>query len=92
MVKVFPGGCYPVNFFPRLVGYMISVGEKSGSLTTMLDSLCEYYNMETKIAINNLTGLIEPVMTLFLGVAVMGMAMAVFLPMWGMLQVLRRGM
>ena len=90
--KGISGGVLSSKFFPRLVGYMISVGEKSGSLTTMLDSLCEYYNMETKIAINNLTGLIEPVMTLFLGVAVMGMAMAVFLPMWGMLQVLRRGM
>jgi type IV pilus assembly protein PilC len=88
--KGISGGVLSSRFFPKLVGYMISVGEKSGSLTTMLDSICDYYTLETKTAINNLTGLIEPIMTLILGVAVTGMAMAIFLPMWGMLQVLRR--
>ncbi len=76
-------------YFPRLVGYMISIGEKAGSLSSMLDSLYEYYYMDVKSTVKNLTSLIEPLMTAVLGVVVMGMAMAIFLPMWSMIQILK---
>ncbi len=79
------------RFFPRLVGFMISVGEKSGSLTTMLDSLYEYLNIEVKSAVKNLTGLIEPVMTAVLGIVVLGMCLAIFLPLWSMIEVMKSG-
>ncbi len=88
--KGISGAVLNSKFFPRLVGYMISVGEKSGSLPMMLDSLCDYFDLEVKNAIKNLTTLIEPVMTAFLGAAVLGMALAIFLPMWSMIQVLKR--
>ena len=77
------------KFFPRMVGFMISVGEKSGSLPLMLDSLYEYLNMEVKTAIKNLTGSIEPVVTAVLGMVVMGMCLAIFLPLWSMIQVMK---
>lgn len=77
------------KFFPRMVGFMISVGEKSGSLPLMLDSLYEYLNMEVKTAIKNLTGSIEPVVTAVLGIVVMGMCLAIFLPLWSMIQVMK---
>ena len=76
--------------FPRLVGYMISVGEKSGSLPLMLDSLCEFFDSEVKTAIRNLTSNIEPIMTGLLGVVVMGMCLAIFLPLWSMIQVIKK--
>lgn len=88
--KGISGAVLNSKFFPRMVGYMVSVGEKSGSLPMMMDSLCEYFDMEVKNAIKNLTTMIEPVMTAVLGVAVMGMALAIFLPMWSMIQVLKR--
>ncbi|MFH1398062.1 MAG: type II secretion system F family protein [Candidatus Omnitrophota bacterium] len=88
--KGISGAVLNSKFFPRLVGYMISVGEKSGSLPMMLDSLCDYFDLEVKNAIKNLTTMIEPVMTAFLGAAVLGMALAIFLPMWSMIQVLKR--
>ncbi|MBU2258897.1 MAG: type II secretion system F family protein, partial [Candidatus Omnitrophica bacterium] len=88
--KGISGAVLNSKFFPRLVGYMISVGEKSGSLPMMMDSLCEYFDMEVKNAIKNLTTMIEPLITAVLGVAVMGMALAIFLPMWSMIQVLKR--
>ena len=76
--------------FPRLVGYMISVGEKSGSLPLMLDSLCDFFDSEVKTAIRNLTSNIEPIMTGLLGVVVMGMCLAIFLPLWSMIQVIKK--
>lgn len=84
------GGILNSKLFPKLVGYMISIGEKSGSLSTMLDSLCEYYTMEVKTALKNLASLIEPIMTGVLGTVIMGMALAIFLPMWEMISVIKR--
>ena len=79
------------KFFPKLVGYMISVGEKSGSLPLMLDSICEYFELEVKTTIKNLTTMIEPMMTAVLGLVVMGMALSIFLPLWNMISVLKGG-
>lgn len=87
--KGISGGVLGSKYFPRLVGYMISVGEKSGSLTLMLDSLCEYFGLEVRTTIKNLTTMIEPIMTAVLGVVVMGMALAIFLPLWNMIQVFK---
>jgi type II secretory pathway component PulF len=89
--KGISAGILSSKMFPRLVGYMISIGEKSGQLSTMLDSVYEYYNVEVKASIKNLTTMIEPLMTLVLGVAVAGMAMAIFLPMWDMISVAKAG-
>jgi len=89
--KGISGGVLNSKFFPRLVGYMISIGEKSGSLSIMLDSVCDYYDMEVKTAVGNLTTLIEPIMTAVLGTVVMGMALAIFLPLWSLISVFKGG-
>ncbi len=85
--KGISGAVLNSKFFPRLVGYMISVGEKSGSLPLMLDSLCEYFELEVRTTVKGLTTLIEPIMTAVLGVVVIGMALSIFLPLWNMIQV-----
>ncbi len=87
--KGISGAVLNSKFFPRLVGYMIAVGEKSGSLPMMLDSLSEYFNLEVKTVTKNLTTMIEPIMTVVLGTVVTGMAMAIFLPLWNMIQVIK---
>ena len=79
------------KYFPRIVGFMISVGERSGSLPTMLDSVCEYFSLEVKAAVKGLTGLIEPIMTATLGIVVMTMCLAIFLPLWEMISVMKGG-
>ena len=86
------GGVLGSKLFPRLVGYMISIGEKTGSLSMMLDSLCDYFTMEVRAALKNLTSLIEPIMTLVLGVVVAFMALSIFLPMWNLIQVAKQRM
>jgi type IV pilus assembly protein PilC len=89
--KGISAGILNSKMFPRLVGYMIAVGEKTGQLSTMLDSVYEYYNVEVRAAIKNLTTMIEPIMTAVLGSAVAGMALAIFLPLWDMIQVVKAG-
>ena len=88
--KGISGGILNSKLFPRLVGYMVSVGEKSGSLPLMLDSLCEFFDLEVKTMVKNLTTLIEPIMTAVLGLVVMGMALSIFLPMWNMIQLFKK--
>ena len=78
------------KFFPHLVGYMIAVGERSGSLPMMLDSVADYFQLEVRTAIKNLTTMIEPIMTGLLGFVVMGMALSIFLPLWGMINVFKQ--
>lgn len=89
--KGISGAVLSSKYFPRLVGFMISVGEKSGSLPTMLDSLYEYLNIEVKTSVKNLTTSIEPIMTAVLGIVVMGMCLAIFLPLWSMIEVMKGG-
>jgi len=87
--KGISAGILNSKMFPRLVGYMVSVGEKSGQLVTMLDSVYEFYNIEVRAAIKNLTTMIEPLMTAVLGTVVAGMALAIFLPMWDLISVVK---
>lgn len=86
------GGILNSKLFPRLVGYMISIGEKAGALTSMLDSLCEYYTLEVRTALKNLTTLIEPLMTGVLGFVIAGMALAIFMPMWNLISAVKQSM
>jgi len=87
--KGISGGVLSSKLFPRLVGYMISIGEKTGSLPLMLDSLCDYFTMEVRVAMRNFAALIEPLMTLVLGVVVAFMALSIFLPMWNLMQAVK---
>ncbi|MBN2414438.1 type II secretion system F family protein [bacterium] len=72
------------NLFPPMVIRMISIGEQSGSLDEMLGSVAQHYDMEVEHAIKALTSMIEPVLTVVIGGAVVVMAFGIFLPMWGM--------
>ncbi len=72
------------NLFPPMVIRMISIGEQSGSLDEMLSSVAEHYDVEVEYAIKGLTAMIEPILTLVLGGAVVVMAFGIFLPMWNL--------
>jgi len=78
------GSMKKINLFPPLVMRMISIGEQSGSLDEMLSSVAEHYDLEVEYAIKSLTSLIEPILTVCIGGAVMVLALGIFMPMWGM--------
>jgi general secretion pathway protein F len=67
--------------FPPMVGYMVAVGEQSGSLEEILDRLSESYEEEIDLAIQRLTSMIEPVIIILLAVVVGLIIAAVLLPL-----------
>ena len=75
--------------FTPLILQMISVGESSGTLDEMLTRVTEYYDLEVDNGIKKLSTYIEPTLTLFLGVFVLFLALAVFLPWWNMAALFR---
>jgi type II secretory pathway component PulF len=77
--------------FPKLLGNMIGVGEQSGSLDLVLNSLAEYYQLEVTSTVEGLTVAIEPALTGLLAACVLFLALAVFLPLWNMTQVFKLG-
>ncbi len=77
------------EMFTPLVIQMVSVGEASGTLDQMLMRITEYYDVEAENMIKKMSTYIEPILTLFLGVVVLFLALAVFLPWWNMAQLFR---
>lgn len=70
--------------FTPIVIQMVGVGESSGTLDEMLGRITEYYDIELENAIKKISAYIEPALTLFLGIVVLFLALAVFLPWWNM--------
>ena len=75
------------NIFPPMVVRMIAIGEQSGSLDDMLVNVSKHYDTEVEHAVNNLTSLIEPILTVVMGVFVLFLALAIFLPMWSLTKI-----
>ncbi len=73
--------------FPPMVVQMISVGEETGALDKMLEKIANFYDEEVNTAVETLTSIIEPVMIVVMGVAVGGMVVAMYLPMFKLINV-----
>jgi len=70
--------------FIDLVPNMISIGEQSGSLETMLSRVADYFEKEVDNQIKSINTIIEPVMMVFVGVAALIIVAAVLLPIYGL--------
>ena len=68
--------------FPTMVVQMMSVGEQTGALDTMLHKIAEFYDQEVESMTESLTALIEPLMIAFLGALVGSMIVALYLPIF----------
>ncbi len=75
--------------FTPLVIQMLSVGESSGTLDEMLMRVTEYYDIEVTNSIKKLSSYVEPTLTLLLGVVILFLALAVFLPWWNLASLFR---
>jgi len=76
--------------FPRLVPRLLSVGEKSGNLDDALRRLAETYDREVSAAVARFLAAIEPILTLVLGAIVGLVVLATLLPVFRLLEVIRR--
>ena len=68
--------------FPPMVIQMINVGEKTGNMDEMLARVADFYDEEVDAAVEALTSLIEPIMTVVMGIVVGGLLIAMYLPMF----------
>jgi len=72
------------GIFPPMVIQMISVGESTGALDSMLSKIADFYEDEVDISVSNLTSLLEPFLMIFLGVVIGGVVISMYLPIFNM--------
>ena len=70
--------------FPGMVVQMISVGEATGALDTMLEKIADFYDDEVDAAVDALTSMLEPLLMVFLGGSIGGLVVAMYLPIFKM--------
>ena len=73
------------NVFPPMVISMIAVGEQTGGLDEMLSKIADFYDDEVDAAVSGLLSAMEPLMIVFLGTVVGGMVVAMYLPIFDMI-------
>ncbi len=74
--------------FPPMVVRMIKVGEQTGELEKMLTKIADFYEDQVDAAVSGLTSLIEPLIIAFLGVAIGGIVIAMFLPIFKLTEII----
>ena len=77
------------EIFPPMVEHMVSVGEESGQLETMLTKIAEFYEAEVDAKIKSLTALIEPLMIIFVGGVVGFIVISMYLPIFSLYDKIR---
>jgi type IV pilus assembly protein PilC len=70
------------SVFPPMVSQMVSVGEDSGQLDTMLEKIADFYDAEVDAKVKALTSLIEPIMIMVVGGIVGFIVIAMYLPIF----------
>jgi type IV pilus assembly protein PilC len=71
--------------FPPMVVQMINVGEQTGGLDEMLSKIADFYDEEVDAAVSALTSILEPIMIVVMGVVIGGIVVAMYLPMFDMI-------
>ena len=78
------------SVFPDMVVQMISVGEETGSLDSMLQKVADFYEDEVNAAVKSLTSIIEPIMMLGVGTLVGLVVIAMYLPIFNMMNIVKQ--
>ncbi|SMC15894.1 type IV pilus assembly protein PilC [Andreprevotia lacus DSM 23236] len=72
------------NVFPNMMLQMVSIGEESGALDSMLSKVADYYEEEVDNAVEALSSLMEPIIMVVLGTLIGGLVVAMYLPIFKM--------
>ena len=70
--------------FPNMVLQMVSIGEESGALDSMLSKVADFYEEEVDTAVESLSSLMEPIIMVVLGTLIGGLVVAMYLPIFKM--------
>ncbi len=77
--------------FPPIVVQMVATGEETGRMDELLHSVSVYYDQQVTYALKRLLTALEPLLLVIVGVGVLILATAVFLPMWDLVQIFKTG-
>jgi len=77
------------SVFPSMVVQMISVGEETGAVDTMLNKIGEFYEQEIEATVDALTSLLEPALIVVLGGCVGGMVVSLYMPMFNIIKLIQ---
>jgi type IV pilus assembly protein PilC len=75
--------------FPPMVTHMIAVGESTGALDAMLGKIADFYDDEVDAAVTNLTAMMEPLLMVFLGTTVGFIVVAMYLPIFKLITLIK---
>jgi type IV pilus assembly protein PilC len=75
--------------FPPMVTHMVAVGESTGALDSMLSKIADFYDDEVDAAVSNLTAMMEPVLMIFLGTTVGFIVVAMYLPIFKLITLIK---
>ena len=70
------------EYFPHLVTSLIAVGERTGSLERALETIALFYEEEVDRSLKSLVTFLEPLLLLFMGLIVGGIAISILLPIY----------
>ncbi|MGE0762250.1 MAG: type II secretion system F family protein [Bdellovibrionales bacterium] len=73
-----------VKYFPSMVTQMISIGEQTGNIDTMLSKVADFYEDEVEAAADAMTSMIEPLLMVFLGGIIAVIVIAMYLPVFSL--------
>jgi type IV pilus assembly protein PilC len=77
------------SVFPTMVSHMVSVGEETGSLDTMLSKIADFYEDQVDAAVKSLTSILEPVMIIIVGGMVGFIVISMYLPLFKVYDAIR---
>ncbi len=77
------------GLFPTIVMQMVKIGEETGKIDSLLLRVSDYYDSQVDYTVRNLTVLIEPMLIFAMGIMVLILALAIFLPMWTLISLFR---
>jgi type IV pilus assembly protein PilC len=77
--------------FPAMVVQMVSAGEESGDLGGMMNKVADFYDRDIEYSVKRLTTVMEPILTIILGVIVGFVAIAMYMPIFSLTSLLKQG-
>lgn len=77
--------------FPAMVIQMVAAGEESGDLGGMMNKVADFYDRDIEYTVKRLTTLMEPLLTIFLGVIVGFVAISMYMPIFNLTALLKQG-